>query len=192
MNVTSPARLAGMIAGIAVAFGIVVAAQDVSYTAMPGTDFTKFKTYKWVAVEKAQKPDQITDRMITQSIDAQLAKKGLTKTTDDAADLFVAYQVAVDKETQWYAYNTGPSMYWGYGMGGYGMGGTGMSTATSETITIGTLDFDMYDRTAKQLVWKGRASKTLDTKSTPEKRTKNIDKATEKMFKNYPPPVKKK
>src|SRR5262249_12405707 len=139
MHVTSPARLAGLVAGLAAAFGIVVAAQDVSYTAMPGTDFTKFKTYKWVDVEKSQKPDQITDRMISQSIDAQLAKKGLTKTTDDNADLYVAYQVALDKETQWYAYNTGPSMYWGYGMGG-----TGMTTATSETITIGTLDFDMY------------------------------------------------
>ncbi len=192
MNVTSLARLTGLAAGLAVAFGIVVSAQDVSYTAMPGTDFTKFKTYKWVSIEKAQKPDQITDRMISQSIDAQLAKKGLTKTTDDTADLFIAYQAAVEKETQWYAYNTGPSMYWGYGMGAYGMGGTGMTTTTSETINIGTLDFDMYDRNAKQLVWKGRASKTLDPKASPEKRQKNIDKAMEKMLKNYPPPVKKK
>src|SRR5580765_5202842 len=103
MNVTSLSRLAGLVAGIAVAFGIVVSAQDVSYTAMPGADFTKFKTYRWVNIEGTRKPDQITDRMILQSIDTQLAKKGLTKTTDESADLYVAYQVAVDKETQWYA-----------------------------------------------------------------------------------------
>ena len=192
MNVTPLSRLAGLVAGIAVAFGIVVSAQDVSYTAMPGTDFTKYKTYRWVNIEGTQKPDQIMDKMILQSIDTQLAKKGLTKTTDETADLYVAYQAAVDKETQWYAYSTGPSMYWGYGMGAYGAAGLGMTTTTSETIHIGTLDLDMYDRTAKQLVWKGRASKTLDVKASPEKRTKNLDKAMEKMLKNYPPPVKKK
>ena len=27
-------------------------AQDVTYNAMPGTDFSKFKTYKWVPLPK--------------------------------------------------------------------------------------------------------------------------------------------
>jgi hypothetical protein len=49
----------------------------------------------------------------------------------------------------------------------------------------------MYDRTAKQLVWRGMASKTLDPKAKPEKRTKNLNKAMAKMLKNYPPPPKK-
>jgi len=75
-----------------------VLAQDVTYNAAPGTDFSKFKTYKWVKVEGAEYPDQILDQQIKQSIDSQLAAKGLTKTDGDTADLFVAYQVSISQE----------------------------------------------------------------------------------------------
>jgi hypothetical protein len=40
---------------------------------------------------------------IKQAIDSQLSLKGLTKTDSDKADLYVAYQVAVNNETEWYA-----------------------------------------------------------------------------------------
>ena len=176
---------------LALALGLtVVTAQDVGYNAMPGADFSKYKTYKWVKIEGAQYPDQITDAQIKSSIDGQLATKGLTKTEDDAADLYVGYQVAIDKEKQWNAYATGGGPGWGWG-GGYGAYGGGMTTATSSTITIGTLGLDVYDPAVKQLVWRGRASKTIDPNAKPEKRQKNFDKAMKKLLKNYPPPVKK-
>src|SRR4051812_18974984 len=90
-----------------------VLAQDVSYNAMPGADFAKFKTYKWVAIDGAEKPDQIVDQQIKQAVDTQLAAKGLTKSTGDAADLLVGYQVAVNQEREWNAYGTGTGV--GYG-----------------------------------------------------------------------------
>jgi hypothetical protein len=165
-------------------------AQDVSFNAMPNIDWAKFKTYKWVKIEGVQYPDDITDSQIKSAIDAQLATKGLTKTEGDA-NLYVGYQVAVDKEKEWTAYGMGGGPAWGWGPGyGYGYGG-GMATATSSTIHIGTLGVDMYDPAAKQLVWRGSASKTLDPKAKPEKRQKNLGKAMAKMFKNYPPPAKK-
>jgi hypothetical protein len=168
-----------------------VHAQDVGYNAMPGTDFTKFKTYKWVKIEGAQYPDQITDSQIKSAIDSQLATKGLTKTEDDTADLLVGYQVALDKEKQLNSYSTGGAG-WGWGPGYYGGGyGGGMTTTTSSTITIGTLGLDMYDRAAKQLVWRGRASKTIDPNAKPEKRQKNLAKAMNKLLKKYPPPPAK-
>jgi len=43
----------------------------------------------------------------------------------------------------------------------------------------------------KQLVWRGVASKQIDTKAKPDKREKNLDKGMAKLLKNYPPPVKK-
>jgi hypothetical protein len=49
----------------------------------------------------------------------------------------------------------------------------------------------MYDPAAKQLVWRGSASKTLDPKAKPDKKQKNINKAVEKLLKKYPPEVKK-
>src|SRR5215813_1483169 len=74
-------------------------AQDLKYNFLPGTDFSKYKTYKWVRVPKAQYPNQILDTQIMNSIDAQLASKGLTK-TEDNPDLYVTYQAAVTDEKQ--------------------------------------------------------------------------------------------
>jgi hypothetical protein len=48
----------------------------------------------------------------------------------------------------------------------------------------------MYDPAQKQLVWRGSATKTLDTKAKPEKKEKNIKKAVTKLLKNYPPKPK--
>ena len=48
----------------------------------------------------------------------------------------------------------------------------------------------MYNREGHDLVWRGVASKTIDTKAKPDKRQKNLNKAAAKMLKNYPPPKK--
>jgi hypothetical protein len=156
---------------------IVVLAQDVKTNSMPGVDFSKFHTYKWVAVDGAQPPNQIVDAQIKQAVDAQLSAKGLTKTDSEKADLYVEYQIATDQERQWNAYGTG---------GGWRFGG-GMATATQSTITIGTLVLDMYDPSTKQLVWTGRASKSLDPSNNQQKNEERLNKAMAKLLKTYPP-----
>ena len=182
-----------MVASVMLVWSASATAQDVKYNFLPGTDFAKYKTYKWVRVPKAQYPNQLLDGQIMQSIDAQLALKGLTKTEGDNPDLYVCYQVAVTQEQQWNSYSTGGDM-WGYGRwGGWGsMGGMGTTTTTSTTINIGSLDLDIYDAAAKNQIWRGQASKTLGSGKDPNKVQKNLDKAMAKMLKNYPPPVKKK
>jgi hypothetical protein len=194
MRLTAFARPLGLAALLTFALASTAYAQDVAYNAMPNVDFSKFKTYKWVTVAKASMPDSITDAQIKTAIDAQLVKKGMTKTDADTADLYVAYQAAVDTEKEWSSFTSGMGGGpWGYGMGGYYGGmGMGTTTTTSYTIHIGSIQVDMYDRAAKELVWKGTASKTIDVKAKPDKRQNNINKAMEKMLKNYPPPVKKK
>jgi hypothetical protein len=152
-------------------------AQDVTSNAMPGTDFSKFHTYKWVTIEGATQPNQILDAQIKQSIDTQLATKGLTKLDSDKADLYIGYQASIDQETQGNAYGMGGGPRWGGGMG----------TATSSTISNGTLVLDMYDPTVKKLVWTGRVTKTLDPGANQQKKQKNLDKAMQKLLKNYPP-----
>jgi hypothetical protein len=151
-------------------------AQDVTFNSMPGTDFAKYHTYKWVGIQGATYPNQIVDTQIKSSIDSQLAAKGLTKTDADKADLYIGYQASVDQEKQWNAYGTG-GLRWG----------GGMANATSSKISVGTLVLDMYDPGSKQLVWTGRATKTLDPGANQEKRQKNLDKAMQKLLKNYPP-----
>jgi len=155
----------------------VATAQAVRYNFMPGTDFSKYHTYKWINIESGSHPNQIIDAEIKQAVDSQLASKGMTKTDGEQADLYVGYQIAVDKEKQWNA----------YGMGG-GVRFGGMGTATSSTINVGTLVLDMYDPTTKQLVWTGNATKTIDPSSNQEKNQKHLEKAMEKLLKHYPPP----
>ncbi|MGB2668607.1 MAG: DUF4136 domain-containing protein [Candidatus Acidiferrum sp.] len=155
----------------------LVSAQDVSTNSMPGIDFSKYHTYKWVTVEGATYPNQIVDAQIKQSVDNQLAAKGLTKTDADTANLYIGYQVSLNEEKQWNAYGMGGGLRWG----------GGMATAQQSTIAIGTLVLDMYDPTTKQLVWTGRASKTLDSSANQQKKQKNLDKAMQKLLKNFPP-----
>jgi hypothetical protein len=178
--------LAGFVLGFC---STLAAAQDVKYNFMPGTDFAKYRTYKWVRVQNVQYPNQILDTQIMQAIDTQLAMKGLTKTEGDNPDLVVCYQVAVNQEKEWHAYSTGDT--WGWGRWGGGWGGMQTTTTTSSTINIGTLDLDIYDVATKNQIWRGAASKTLGSGKNPEKVQKNLNKAMAKMLKNYPPPVKK-
>jgi hypothetical protein len=161
-----------------------IRAQDVTYNFDQDTDFSKFKTYKWVSIKNAQQVDDITARQITAAVEAALAKKGLVKTDADNADLYIAYQTAIGAQKEWNAYGTG------WGVGPRWGGGMGMATATQTTIKTGTLNLDMYDSANKRLVWRGAVSKTIDPGAKPDKRQKNLDKALDKLLKNYPPKKK--
>jgi len=171
----SPLLKIGMPLGVIFMACIGAISQDVRHNSMPGVDFSKYHTYKWVSIEGAAHPNQIVDAEIKQSIDSQLASKGLTKTDGEKADLYIGYQVAVDQEKQWNAWGTGR-----------GFGG-GMGSATQSTIKVGSLVLDMYDPAAKQLVWQGSATKTINPSGSQEKNEKNLNKAMEKLLKGFPP-----
>jgi hypothetical protein len=169
------------------------AGQDVRYDFDKDKDFSKYKTYKWVAIKGADQADELTSKKLTSAIDAELATKGMTKTEADTADLYVGYQTAIGQEKEFTSYNTG----WGYGPGwGGGWYGGGMSSTTTygstSTVYVGQLDVSFYDPAQKQLVWRGVATKTLDPKAKPEKKEKNVAKAVTKLLKNFPPKPKSK
>jgi hypothetical protein len=166
--------------------------QDVRYNFDKNASFSNFKTYKWVELKDATKLNSLLDNQIKAALDAELAKKGLTKVEGENADLFIGYQAAIAQEKQFTSYSTD----WGYGPG-WGRGGWygagGMSTTTTgqtSTINVGQLAVDMYDSAKHNLVWRGLASKTIDQKAKPEKQQKNLEKAVAKLLKNYPPPAK--
>jgi hypothetical protein len=167
--------------------GVIASAQDIRYNFKPGTDFSRYKTYKWVQVPNVQYPNQIIDGQIKAAIDAQLALKGLSK-TEENPDLYVTYQASVNQEKQWNSYSTGGDM-WGWGRWG-GWGGMQSTTTTSSTINVGTISVDLYDVASKEQIWRGDATKTLGSGKDPQKVQKNLNKAMAKLFKKYPPPVK--
>ncbi|HEY6802719.1 MAG TPA: DUF4136 domain-containing protein [Pyrinomonadaceae bacterium] len=183
---------AALVIGLLIVCSVAAVAQDIKFNFLRGTDFSKYKTYKWVRVPDGQYPNSILDEQIKQAIDSQLRLKGLSA-VEDNPDLYVIYQAAVNQEKQWNSYSTGGDM-WGWGgWGGWGgRGGMGMSTTTttSSTINIGSLNCDIYDVETKKQIWRGEASKTLGSGKDPVKVEKNINKAMAKLFKKYPPPVK--
>lgn len=177
--------------GVLLATNIALA-QDVRYNFDKNTDFSRFKTYKWVILKDAPTANDLVTKQIKTAVDAELATKGLTRVDDDTANLFIGYQAAIGQEKQFTSFNSD----WGYGGGWYRGGwygpGGGMSTTTGSTSTIyiGQLAVDMYDSANRDLVWRGVASKTLDPKAKPDKQQKNLAKALKKLFKNYPPTAK--
>ncbi len=168
-------------------------AQDVRYNFDKDANFAGFKSYKWVTLKDAAKLNDLVDKQIKDAVDVELAKKGLTKSDADTADLYVGYQAGVSTEKQYTSFDTGWGYGPGWGAGWYGYGGgmsMGSTTGTTSTIYIGQLALDMYQASAKALVWRGMATKTIDQKAKPEKQQKNLAKAVAKMLKNYPPKKK--
>jgi hypothetical protein len=174
-----------LLLGLSAAF-----AQDVRYNFDKDTDFSKFKTYKWITLKDAPKVNDILDKNIRGALDTELATKGLTRVEADNADLFLGYQAGVGQEKQFTSYGTD----WGYGSGWYRGGWYGPTSTTTtgqtSTIYVGQLALDMYDSAHHDLVWRGVASKTIDPKAKPDKQEKNMAKAAKKLLKNFPPPKK--
>lgn len=162
-------------------------AQDVRYIFDNNAGFAKFKTYKWVPINDAAKVDDVLDKQIKDAVDAELAKKGLTKADADA-DLYIGYLAGISTEIQFSSYNTG----WGYGpgwsRGGWYRGGRGMTNGPNfYGIYVGQLAVDMYDSKNHAPVWRGLASKAIDLEAKPNKQHEKVAHAVAKLLKNYPP-----
>jgi len=151
-------------------------AQSISTNYVPGTDFSKLHSYRWVAVGGGASVDQIQDQQIKTAVDNTLAARSFTKKDTDPVDFYVAYQVALDQEKELDA----------FGSPGWRFGG-GMASVTTHTVDIGTLVLDVYDPTGKQLLWRGTASESVSRSGSPEKKQERLNKAMAKLLKKFPP-----
>ena len=167
------------IVSVALAVGGLAACSTIETSADwdKAADFSKYKTYAWHEVQPAE--NSLVQQRIQAAVDSALASKGLRK-VDDNPDLWVVTHTRLSEQTQINTYDTG----WGYGWR-WGYGG-GMTTSTVSKVPVGNLIVDLVDANAKQMVWRGTASKTLSTSSTPEERDKAVHEAVNKMFQQYP------
>lgn len=165
----------------------LVIAQKVSYDFDKAANFAGYKTYALKDGTKVGQP--LIDDRIVAAIETQLKEKGFTK-SDSGPDVFVVYHVAFDTQKDISTYSSGYGG--GYGPYGWGWGG-GMTTTSTQVrdILVGTLVIDMADAKKSQVVWRGMGVKEVNTQANPEKRDKSINEAVKKIFKNYPPKVKK-
>lgn len=155
------------------------------------TDFSQYKTYNFhkKAIEKVQ-ISELDKRRILQAIEAELAKKGMTKS--ETPDLWVGIFTKEREEVDVNQYYDGWGYGWGYGYGwrAYGWGypyywGGYPRVSTS---VEGTLFIDFVDVKKNELVWQGEGVGYLTQDRT--KKEDVINEFVSKILAQYPP-VKK-
>jgi Domain of unknown function (DUF4136) len=158
-------------------------AQDVKIDYDKAFNFSPVKTYS-IKVGTTWGNDLSQRRVLTE-FDEAIAAEGWKKVADGQEDI----QVILHGATQ--TKQSASTFY--SGMGGYGYRGFGGGTGTASTVVseyrVGTLVVDMFDAKSKNLVFRGTAEDEIS--DNPEKNAKKLDKASTKMFKDFPPSAKK-
>jgi hypothetical protein len=170
--------IAALAAGLA---GAACSTLQVSTDYDGSVDFTQYKTFSWH--DTGDIKDDILARRLENVFADALTARGLRR-VETGGDVWLVVHGRLSKQTQINTYNSG----WGYGYGW--RGGMGMQTSTVSEIPVGTLIVDLVDGTKKDMVWRGIASDTLDTKASPEEREKKLHDAAQQLFQNDPPAKK--
>jgi hypothetical protein len=150
-----------------IAFG-----QQVSVNYNHNQSFGSYHTYAWGSNNANQIQNSILAQVAQQDIDSALQSKGLQKVDESQnPDLLVTGSGGMKQQTSYTA------------MGMRGFGG-GMGTITPQQNVVGTMIVDLYDAKSKSLVWRGIAQDTLSNNGN--KNQQMVEKATQKMFKQWP------
>jgi hypothetical protein len=172
-----------VVAGVALAVAGGAWAQDVKVDYDKAANFGAIKTFSLKL--GTSWGNQIGEKRVTDEITQALTEKGWKLAAEGTADAQVVLHGAGETKR---TLNTFYS-----GMGGYryrGFGGTGTATTTESEYTVGTLVVDIFDAKGKSLLWRGIAQDELSDK--PDKNIKKLAKASDKLFKDFPPGSAKK
>jgi hypothetical protein len=163
-------------------------AQDVKTDFDKHANFAAIKTFD-VKIGTSWN-NSISEKRVSDEITQALTEKGWTKASANP-DALVLLHGATEKQKSLNTFYSGGG-YGGYGYrGGWGgMGGMGTSTTTTSEFLVGTLVVDIFDAKSKALLFRGTASDELSDKT--EKNVKKLSKASDKMFKDFPPGSKEK
>jgi hypothetical protein len=158
------------------------AAQDVKVDFDKTFDFSVVKTYS-IRIGTTWGND-LSERRVLTEIDEAIASKGWKKVPEAQANVLVVLHGATQTKHSASTFYTG--------MGGYGyrgFGGMGTAQTVVSEYTVGMLVVDMFDANTKNLVFRGTAEGELS--DNPKKNASRLEKASTRMFKNFPPAAKK-
>jgi NADPH:quinone reductase-like Zn-dependent oxidoreductase len=149
-----------------------VLAQQVSVNYNHNANFAQYHTYAWGSNNKNAIQNSILAQVAQQDIESAMASKGLQKVEESQNPDLVLTASGGEREQT--SYNA-----WGMrGIGG-GMGGISPQQNYETTMVV-----SLYDSKQKELVWRGIAENTLSNNGN--KNQKNVEKAVQKMFKQWP------
>jgi Domain of unknown function (DUF4136) len=179
-------RISTLAVGVAMSFaGATAFAQDVKVDFDKDANFGTIKTFATKIGTSWNNP--LSEKRVIDEIEQTLTEKGWTK-NEASPDAIVVLHGATEKGKTLNTFYSGG--YGGYGWRGWGAGGMGTATTTESEYTVGTLVVDIFDAKSKQLLFRGTAQDELSDKV--EKNVKKLAKASDKMFKNFPPGSTKK
>ena len=135
-------------------------------------DFSKVKTYQWIAPTTTDRDPLIRQR-ITNAIKYELGARGLQEVESDP-DIYVTFNSNSREDLVLNTTDVVPS---GWRMHSY----YGTATASETTYVKGTLIVDATDAKTKKLIWRGIAEDTV--KPDPEKIDTKINEALKKLAK---------
>lgn len=160
----------------------LVSAQDVKTDYDKTYDFSKVRT---VAVKMGTRwGNQLGEDRVKNEITMALTAKGWKIAPEETADAIAVIHGASQTKHDVTTFYSGMGGGWGY----YGGGGMASAQTSVQEYQVGTLVVDIFDRPSKKLIFRGTASDELSDKA--EKNAKKANKATTKMFKDFPPKPK--
>jgi len=169
-------RVSVTLALVVVLFSISALAQKVETDYDHSVNFNQYHTYSWGQVHST---DPFFEQRIRDAVNHDLQAKGwqLAPAGGDVTLTAVAIKKHQAEYTTFYD-GLGGGWRW------HGWGG-GMATTMVEKVPVGTLVIDMYDTSSEHLLWRGLAYEQLSDK--PDKDTKKLEKAVDKLFDKFPP-----
>jgi hypothetical protein len=154
-----------------------VGGPTVKIEVVPGTDFSRVRTYSWVARPDGGTP--LMQQRIVDGIDARLQARGWKLAPN--GDIHVSAHVSASEKESLNNYYTR--------VGYMGWGGFGPPAPNSpmpvETFEVGTLVVDMVVAQSKRSAWRGTASGTVQ--DDPAKMNALLQTALDQMFAAFPP-----
>ena len=161
----------GLIAGCASIYGI-------KYDYDPQTDFSKYKTYDWMAVPVKANMNEFVVERVKNAVDAELGAKGLKRDSQHPDFLIAEHLMKKD---------TVEINEWGYDYGPYWDEWRTDHEISSSSYEEGMLILDFVDAGTKKLLWRGSAKSDIQWVDTPQKSESLINKAVQKILQKYPP-----
>jgi hypothetical protein len=158
----------------------------VTHKTNPNYDFSKIQSYEIIKnkqdqIENLQVDEIWLDQNITSSIRDTLQDKGLTDNPEQA-QIIVSYYVVIEMTVDTVVIDNYYNNYYQYSA----YPTSAMPAHRKIAYNKGTLVIDVVDKKYKQFVWRGAADTVVRGKADKEQAEKNIRKAVEQIFKQFP------
>ncbi|MBK8464218.1 MAG: DUF4136 domain-containing protein [Chloracidobacterium sp.] len=173
MNIKRIASLMGLILSV---FAAASYSQSVQADFDKSFNFMKLKTFNFAIQQRNPEDplshDSLNDGRIKTALESKLMASGYRTANAEAPDFAVAYYVTTKNKFDLREYGYGAPRWFG-----------GRDIRVDQ-YTEGTLIVDLIDVTTKQLVWRGRASGTVELKGVDKKINKSVEKLVARFLKD--------